>query len=344
MIGGIICSFMTKENRKIGQKLRLFSQIFFTLASIYTGFLFVLFVNSVKKGNSFSLSTRPPGVEAFLPLSGLIGLKHWILSGHLNTIHPAAVLYLLSFLLISFLLKKGFCSWICPFGFLSEYLWKLGEKLFGKNIKIPKYLDFPLRGIKYLILLFFLWVILFNMGYQDLTNFIYGTYNKAVDIRMLLFFEKISSFSFITISSFVVLSIPIKNFWCRYLCPYGALLGFLSIFSPMKVKRNPEKCINCKICTIKCPSNIEVHRIKVVRSDECNACFRCVETCPVNKTLEMKVGNKTISPKIYLLLILLIFFSFIIIGKSTNHWQTSIKAKEYHYILKNIDSPKFQHR
>ncbi len=330
-------------NNKSGQaqKFRLISQIFFTVISLYTGWLFITFVNSMKNGNYFQ---RPAGVEAFLPLSGLIGLKHWILSGHLNSIHPAATLYLLAFLLMALLLKKGFCSWVCPFGFLSEYLWKLGKKIFGKNITIPKFLDIPLRGIKYFVLLFFLWAILVNMGYSDLTYFIYSPYNKAVDIRMLLFFERISTFSFFTILSFVLLSIPIKNFWCRYLCPYGALLGFISIFSPMKVKRNTHKCTNCKLCTYECPANIEVHNLKTVRSDECNACFRCIDTCPINDTLTMKLGKKKISPLLYIILIFSIFLGFLLGGKVTGHWQNSIKPKEYHKIIKNIDSPKYFHR
>jgi len=42
----------------------------------------------------------------------------------------------------------------------------------------------------------------------------------------------------------VVLSILLRNFWCRYLCPYGALLGVLSFFSILKVHRNAESCHN----------------------------------------------------------------------------------------------------
>jgi polyferredoxin len=51
--------------------------------------------------------------------------------------------------------KKAFCSWLCPIGTLSESLWMLGRKLFGKNPGLPRWLDYPLRSLKYLLLFFF---------------------------------------------------------------------------------------------------------------------------------------------------------------------------------------------
>ena len=323
-----------------GQKLRLASQVFFALASIYTGWKFVLFVHHIDKGGI----SRPPGVEAFLPLSGLVGLKSWAITGILNSIHPAATVFLLAFLTMGLLLKRGFCSWVCPIGFLSEYLWKLGEKIFGENIRLPRALDYPLRSIKYIVLGLFLWDILFKMDLNALSSFIYGPYNRAADIKMLLFFERISTFSLLVIISFALLSIPIKNFWCRYLCPYGALLGGLSLLSPLKIKRRVETCTDCKLCTYACPSYIKVHLAKTVHSDECNACFRCVDVCPVPDTLNLKAGRKTVSPGFYLTLILLIFFGFTLSARLLHRWENSITPREYRYIIHHIDTSQFSHR
>jgi len=323
------------------QKLRLIVQLFFASASVVTGCKFILFVHSLEKGKFVS---RPPGVEAFLPLSGLVGLKFWVITGVINSIHPAAIFLLLTFMLMGLFLKRGFCSWVCPFGFLSEYLWKLGEKVFGKNLKLPRGLDYPLRSIKYIVLGLFLWDILFRMDVNALASFIYGPYNRAADIKMLLFFERISTFSFFVILSFVLFSIPIKNFWCRYLCPYGALVGFLSLFSPMKIKRNVSTCIDCKLCTEACPSSIKVHLAKTVYSDECNACFRCVDACPVPDTLYMKLGKKRVSPFAYAVLLLALFSLVTGVARLKGYWYNSITRKEYKYIIKHIDDPEFSHR
>ncbi len=80
--------------------------------------------------------------------------KYFLLTGRVPAIHPAAMVLFIAFVLMSLLLKKAFCSWLCPVGTLSEHLWKLGRRVFGRNLHPPKWLDIPLRGLKYLLLAF----------------------------------------------------------------------------------------------------------------------------------------------------------------------------------------------
>jgi len=56
----------------------------------------------------------------------------------------------------------------------------------------------------------------------------------------------------------ILISFVLRNFWCRYLCPYGGLLGLLALISPFQIKRNPETCIDCKKCERVCPSSIHI--------------------------------------------------------------------------------------
>ncbi len=322
-------------------KIRLAVQLFFAGASIYTGWRFILFVRFLEGKGGFA--ERPPGVEAFLPLSALISLKYWILTGVFNKVHPAALVLLLAFLTMALLFKKGFCSWVCPFGLLSEYLWKLGRWIFGKNLDLPRFIDYPLRSLKYLLAGFFLWGIFVEMGVEQLREFIYGPYNAAADIKMLLFFRDMSSTTFWVLVALVLLSVLIKNFWCRYLCPYGALLGFLSLFSPMKIKRNEKLCTNCRLCTLACSSRIQVHTLKVVRSDECHACMRCTDVCPVDGALELKAAGKKLSPALYAAGILLIFLLFTGVARILGYWHNSISLQQYKSIMKEIHLPKYSH-
>ncbi|MBD5701434.1 4Fe-4S binding protein, partial [Citrobacter freundii] len=81
----------------------------------------------------------------------------------------------------------------------------------------------------------------------------------------------------------------IRNAWCRYLCPYGALLGLFSLFSPFKIRRNADSCIDCGKCAKNCPSNIPVDRLIQVRTVECTGCMTCVESCPVASTLSFSL-------------------------------------------------------
>ncbi|MCX6143854.1 MAG: 4Fe-4S binding protein [Ignavibacteriales bacterium] len=104
------------------QYLRSVVQIAFLLLCIWIGIEFYLFVRWGISGNSASAVSRPPGVEGFLPISSLISLKYWLQTGVINNIHPSGLFIFLAILLVSFLMKKAFCSWMCPVGTLSESL------------------------------------------------------------------------------------------------------------------------------------------------------------------------------------------------------------------------------
>jgi polyferredoxin len=98
-----------------------------------------------------------------LPISSLISLKYWIVGGVSNPVHPSGLIIFSMALATGLLLKRGFCSWICPFGLLTEYLNRLHRLIFRKDIKLPLWLDYPLRSLKYLLLGFFLWAIVLQI-------------------------------------------------------------------------------------------------------------------------------------------------------------------------------------
>ncbi len=340
-----------KEKKKIEratpfriQPIRRLVQVGFLLVIIWIGVEFTLFVNQLERGEIPTVS-RPPGVEGFLPISGLISLRYWILTGVLNHIHPASVILLLIILATAIFLKKGFCGWVCPFGLLSDMLDKLHLKIFDRRFKMPKLLDYPLRSLKYLIMFFFVYAVLFQMNLFDLHQFIYSPYNRVADIKMFKFFAEMSSATFWTLVILVALSTLIPYFWCRYLCPYGALLGMLSWLSPLKIHRNPDTCIDCGLCTKACPSHIKVDKEKTVWSDECNACFHCVDVCPVKDTLYLSVTRKRfkLSRKAYALIIVLLFLLGTTIARLTGHWQNKIPAQEYLYHIRHLNEPAYFH-
>src|ERR1039457_1520366 len=91
----------------------------------------------------------------------------------------------------------------------------------------------------------------------------------------------------IVILAMVVLSVLIQNFWCRFLCPYGALMGIVSALSPVKIRRDAEACIDCGKCNKACPSQLPVDRLVQIRSVECTGCMECVAVCPAENALQM---------------------------------------------------------
>ncbi len=327
------------------QFFRLTIQVTFALLVIWIGIEFYLFIRWGESGGMIGSSYRPPGVEGFLPISALISLKYWIQTGIINPIHPSGLFILIAVLLGGWLLRKSFCSWLCPIGTISESLWILGKNIFKRNLVVPKFLDYPLRSLKYLLLFFFVWAIFATMDVQSLKTFIYSPYNKVADIKMFYFFANISQFALWTIIILILISVVIKNFWCRYLCPYGALLGIFGWLSPVKIKRNEKNCIDCDRCTKACPSLIKVHKAKTVWSDECTSCLECVHVCPVKNTLELKthIVNKVVPNWIFATLIIGIFIGVTGLAMLTGNWQNKISKEEYIHRFQEIDSPLYQH-
>jgi polyferredoxin len=176
-------------------------------------------------------------------------------------------------------------------------------------------------------------------------SFIYSPYNKMADVKMYLFFADISSFALWTIIVLVVLSVVIKNFWCRYLCPYGGLLGILSWLSPLKITCHKSTCIDCELCTKACPAAIKVHKVTRVWSDECMSCLKCVEACPVKNTLDMRAGSsaKPVPHWVFGGLVVGVFVALAGLAMLTGNWQNRISAEEYARRFQLLDSPVYQH-
>ncbi len=322
---------------------RMLVQAFFLFLVIWIGIQFHFFVKWLESGGLESFTERPPGVEAFLPIGSLMSLLYYLQTGDFNMIHPAGFFIFIAILVISFVFGKSFCSWVCPIGLLSEYIGEFGakieKKLFGKEFKLPKLLDYPLRSLKYNVMVFFVYSV-FVMTPDELRDFLNSPYNILVDVKMYYFFADISLFSLKVLTVIFLLSIVIRNFWCRYLCPYGALLGIFSLFSFIRIKRNEKTCIDCELCAKACPHHIKVDKVKTVVSDECTSCMQCLDVCPVADTLELRtlVGDKKINKKYVGIIILIIYFTITSIGLISGKWQNNVPKETYIELYKNINS------
>ena len=257
------------------QRTRLIVQCLFILLNVFLAAQFYFFVRYFETASTGPHVSRPAGVDGWLPIAGLMNMRYLLATGRIPTIHPAAMVLFLIFVAMSLILKRAFCGWLCPVGTLSEYLWKAGRKLFGRNLVLPRVLDIPLRSIKYLLMAFFVFII-GGMSAAALENFMAQPYGILADVKMLHFFEHMSTTALIVIGVLALLSIFVKNFWCRYVCPYGAVLSLASLSSPIKIRRDQESCIDCGQCAKACPHNIPVDRLIQVNSAECSACMECV--------------------------------------------------------------------
>jgi polyferredoxin len=184
------------------------------------------------------------------------------------------------------------------------------------------------------------------MGAEEISGFMQSPYYKLADVKMLHFFTRITITTTLVIGVLVVGSLFFRNFWCRYFCPYGALMGIFAIFSPSKIHRNPQTCIHCERCSQVCPSYLPVSQKNMIVSPECTGCMDCTTVCPVEQTLQFhSFGIKRNEWKTASLgiTIVFIFLGIVYIAQISGHWQSRVSAYEFKMRLKMIDSHEVAH-
>jgi len=311
------------------QRWRRAFQLAFLALNVALGVQFWTFVHFYESGGQSAYVPRPPGVEGWLPIAALMNLKATILTGELPRRFPAGMFLLVAFLVITFVFRKAFCSWLCPVGTLSEALWKLGRRLFHRTFALPRWADLPLRGLKYVLLAFFLWAVA-GMSVEAIRAFLASPYGLLADVKMLDFFRNIGATAAAVIAVLVLASVLVQNFWCRYLCPYGALHGLVSWLSPVRIRRDTASCIDCAKCARACPSRLPVDVKAAIVSPECTGCLECVAACPVKDTLAMSASRQWRWPAWALAAgIAAVFLGLVGFARLTGHWHTEIDPRVY---------------
>lgn len=324
---------LRRPEKDSSQQLRLAFQLAFVALNAWIGAQFFLWVRHFETFGATRAVSRPGGIDGWLPIAGLMSLKQWLVTREITAVHPAGLFLIAAFITMSVLLKKAFCSWLCPVGTLSEMLWKLGRKIFGANLNPPRWLDVMLRGLKYLLLAFFVWAVA-KMPADAIGAFLASPYGVIADVKLLNFFRNIGTSGAAIIGILVMLSIAIRNAWCRYLCPYGALLGIASLVSPVKIRRDADACIDCAKCAKACPSRLPVDVKPQIRSAECTMCLSCVAVCPARGALSAGLTRKrAVQPWAIAAAIAAIFLGLVITAKVTGHWNTNLPDSVYQELV-----------
>jgi len=256
-----------------------------------------------------------PSIHALCPYGGLETLYLLVFGGtFLQKIFSGTMILLVITLVLALVFRRGFCGLICPFGALQEFFGIIGKKIFHKRFIMPSKVDKPLRYFKYVVLVvavYFAWktVGLWMDPYDPWAA--YGHISAGFTSLTTEYLIGTIVLIFILIGSILY-----DRFFCKYLCPMGAVYGLISKISPSKIVRDKDACINCNLCSKSCPMNIDVAKAYKVSSAECISCQSCVLSCPKKGALEYKTGKKTLKTLTVIILVIGIFFTGVFISKT----------------------------
>ena len=228
-------------------------------------------------------------LHAVCPFGGVETLYTYLASGlFVSKIHDSSLVLAAIVLIMSFLFGPVFCGWICPLGTVQEWVSKIGRKLFKRRFNhfVPLKLDNVLRYLRYGVLV---WVLYVTATSGSLLFEAYDPYFALFNFWS----TEVAWTSLAVLGVTLVLSVFVERPWCKYACPYGAVLGLTNLFRVFSIKRAESTCKADGACSIMCPMNIQVDTVKTVRDHQCISCLECTSEaiCPVAKTVLFTSGG-----------------------------------------------------
>jgi polyferredoxin/Pyruvate/2-oxoacid:ferredoxin oxidoreductase delta subunit len=227
-------------------------------------------------------------------------LRHWV--GKLLEIDPLialstalsthtvyrGLLWSLALLIPTFILGRFWCGWICPYGTLHHFI---GWLFAGRQTHTPQAQRYhPSQATKYAILVALLIAAAcgtVQIGLLDPLCLLYRSWTGAVLPTLqtaapaTLGPQRWYSGAWLIgglLFGLLAMNVIWPRFFCRVLCPLGALLGLLSRWSWWRIERDPQRCHECRRCVLHCEGACDPHG--ELRRSECLVCLNCIEDCP----------------------------------------------------------------
>lgn len=236
-------------------------------------------------------------LHALCPFGGVVTIYKYVTAGaFVQKIHESAFILMIIGFLMALLFGPVFCGWVCPFGTVQEWFAALGRRIFKKrryNRFIPAKVDRVLRYARYLVLA---WVVYMTAATSTLIFAEYDPYFALFNFWS----SEVAVGGLVVLGLTLVASLFVERPWCKYACPYGAVLGIFNLFRVFSIHRSPGTCKLDLACDINCPMNINVSEKTIVRDHQCISCLECTSEarCPVASTVVFATGLKSAEGKL----------------------------------------------
>ena len=263
-------------------------------------------------------------LHAVCPFGGVVSIYQYATGGtFVKKTHESSFILMIIVAVTAVAFGPVFCGWICPFGTVQEFLGRIGRKIFKRryNRFIPYKFDRWLRYLRYVVLA---WVIYMTAVTGKIIFADYDPYYALFNFWT----GEVALSGIVILVVTLLLSLFVERPFCKYACPYGAVLGVSNLFRIFKIKRAAETCINCGACDRACPMNIEVSTSGSVRNHQCISCMKCTseQACPVANTVDLRAGANPVKGRVrnraLAIAVPLIFVAGIGLSMAFNIWIT----------------------
>ena len=182
-------------------------------------------------------------------------------------------------ILIGLALGRAVCGFLCPFGLIQELL----NKIPSPKISLPK----KLLRVKYFLLIIFVLIlpVATKFGEPTFCEYICPAGTLEAGLPLLVTHEEFRSvlgnlfaLKVSILLAVIFLCVAVHRFFCRVLCPLGAIYGLLNKYSFCQLHFAADRCVGCGRCKKICP--LELDPTKDFSSAECVRCGRCEKICP----------------------------------------------------------------
>lgn len=228
-----------------------------------------------------------------LAFSGLGKLYSMIIKGNFNFVQAfPSLIELIVLIPLTLISGRFFCGWFCAFGSFNDFIYIISKNIFKTKFRINEKLDAALKYIKYIVLLFIA-IEIWTFG-----SHLYDTSSPWDAFAQIgQFPQSLSDYAigFILLALIVLGAIFVERFFCRYLCPLGAVFALVPRLRIFKISKPNEKCGKCRLCTNSCSMGLQLYKVNKVSSGECINCLKCIEACP-RKNTQASILGENINP------------------------------------------------
>ena len=212
--------------------------------------------------------------ERWCPFGGVEALYTYATEGNLTCSLAVSNFYILAGVLVmTLLLRRAFCGYMCPIGSISEWLQRGAARLGVRRVRVPRRVDRGLSVLKYAVLIIILY---FTYSAAEL---VFRGFDPCYAL-ISRHGEDITAWAYVVAGAVAIGSLVVTLPFCRWLCPLSAVLNPFSRFGLTRIKRHEDACHECGHCASACLMAIPVDQVGQVTEARCLSCMSCVDACP----------------------------------------------------------------